>query len=859
MELWERSGPLALLADLLRESATGGRVALVAGEAGIGKSTLVHEFAAASAGRARVLWGVCDPLVTPRALGPLHDIGRQAGGALAGRLAAGAGPAELFGALLDELSGPRQRPRPVVVVEDAHWADGATLDLLVSLGRRIGRLPALLVVTYRDDELGPEHPLREVLAALPREVTRRVPLAALSRECVAAQAAAAGRDPAEVYRLTGGNPLLVTELLAAAGAAVPATVRDLVLARLRGLPEPARELARLVAVMPTRADPAALAGAEELVERCLAAGLLVPVGDSVGYRHELLRRAVEHSLSPARRAALHRRALALLAPVDGVDPARLVHHALGAGDGAAVLRYGMVAAAGAAAQGAHREATAHYRAIRPYVDRLPAAQRAGLLEAYGVAAYLAGSAEEGLAAREAALAERERLGEPERVGENLRWISRLRWWSGHGEAAMVAAVRAVEVLEPLPPGRELAMAYSNRSQLHTLAEDTDQAIEWGERARALAGRLGDQETAIHAAVNVATAKLAAGDPDAAGALAAVHAEAAAAGLLDHAARALVNLASLLVHHGEYRQAEPALARALDYATRHDLDGYVQYLHGVRAAARLERGEWDAALADAEESLARPTRIGVAVVPGLVARGRIQAARGDAEARSTLDRAAGLAYRIGELQWIVPVAAARAELHWLAGEPDRAAREVRRGLALAIEKGSAWYTGELGYWLWRAGEASPVPAATLPEPFRSLLAGAWAGAAAQWARRGAEYRRLLALAAGDRAAAAEALRGLDERGAVRVAAKVRGELRRRGVTGVPRGPRRSTAANPAGLTPRQLEVLRLLADGLSNADIAARLTLAPKTVEHHISAVLEKLAVTSRGQAVAAAHRQGLVG
>src|SRR5690606_41616320 len=97
---------------------------------------------------------------------------------------------------------------------------------------------------------------------------------------------------------------------------------------------------------------------------------------------------------------------------------------------------------------------------------------------------LAGSAEEGLAAREAALAERERLGEPERVGENLRWISRLRWWSGHGEAAMVAAVRAVEVLEPLPPGRELAMAYSNRSQLHTPAEGTDQAIGWGERARA---------------------------------------------------------------------------------------------------------------------------------------------------------------------------------------------------------------------------------------------------------------------------------------------------------------------------------------------------------------------------------------
>ncbi|SDK81485.1 AAA ATPase domain-containing protein [Nonomuraea jiangxiensis] len=231
MELWERSATLELLEGLLVESTRSGRVAVVAGEAGIGKSVLVTEFARRCGAKARVLWGGCDRLVTPRALGPLHDIGRQSGGVLAERLRAGAAQEEIFAASLEELSGTRGRSHPVVVVEDAHWADEATLDWLVWLGRRIGRLPALLVVTYRDDEVGAEHPIRGALAALPSALVRRVRLRPLSHGCVAEQAGRAGRDPAMVYRLTGGNPLLVTELLGGEGPAVPSTVQDLMLDR----------------------------------------------------------------------------------------------------------------------------------------------------------------------------------------------------------------------------------------------------------------------------------------------------------------------------------------------------------------------------------------------------------------------------------------------------------------------------------------------------------------------------------------------------------------------------------------------------------------------------------------------------
>ena len=855
MTLWERSDALAVLEELYRETAQAGGIALVAGEAGIGKSALIRAFADRCGARARVLLGLCDPLVTPRASGPLHDIARQAGGVLAERLDAGSTQSELFGALVEELTGPVQRPRRIVVIEDAHWADEATHDLVVFLGRRIERLPAMLVLTYRDDELGTEHPLRATLAVLPRQVVRTVPLKPLSRECVAEQAANAGRDADDLFERSGGNPLLLTELLAAEDRAVPATVRDLILARLRRLSPPARDLARLVSVMPTSADALILDGMEEPVDECIAAGVLMSFGDGVSFRHELLRHAVEESMSAARRVALHRRALDLLATLDGTDPARLVHHARHAGDVDALLRHGVEAATGAAAQGAHREAVAHFRAIRPHAERLMAADRVQLLEQYAVEAYLAGMSVEALEVRRAALPERERLGDPVRVGESYRWISRMAWWSGRGAEARRAATRAVEVLEGAEPSRELAMAYSNRSQLHMLAHENDEAVEWGARARALADQMGDLETSIHASINVSAARLNGGDQTAVAALRDAHATASAAGLAEHAARALVCVSAAHLLAWEYDACAAVGEEALSYALAHDLDGYIQYLLGVRALIRLERCDWDAALVDAEHAIRLANRIGVAAVFPLVATGRILAARGLPEALSTLDMAADVARGTEELQRIGPVAAARAEYFLLNGDLDRAAAEARTGLSLAMSKGHRWFAAELGFLLWQA--TGSVDPATELTPYQLLIDGDWERAAQAWADKGLGYARVNALSNGDAAAAAEAIRILADLGAVRATQRVRAELRRRGVSGVPRGPRASTATNAAGLTARQLEVLGLLAEGLTNTDIAARLTLSTKTVEHHVSAVLDKLQVTTRGQAIAAAHRLNL--
>jgi DNA-binding CsgD family transcriptional regulator len=853
-ELLERGGALADLDALLADTAGGGRIAVLSGEAGAGKSSVATAFAAAVGSRARVLWGACDPLLTPRALGPLHDIARQVGGVLRERIAAGERGA-VFDALLDALDGPRQRRRPVVVMEDLHWADEATLDLVAFLGRRLALCRVLLVLTYRDDEVGPDHQLRTVLAGLPRALVRRLPLTSLSVAAVDELARRAGRSSASVYEVTGGNPLLVTEVLAAAESGVPATVRDLMLSRLSALSPAARDAAGFVSVVPSQAEPALLTARAAGVEECLAGGLLSATADGVAFRHELLRRAVEEALSPVRRAALHADVLALLAGRAGVDPARLVHHAHHAGDTAAVLHWAPIAARRATEVGANRQAAAHYELALRHAAGASAAERVTLLEAYATAGYLSGLIVDALEARRLALALRELQGDTTRVGENLRWLSRLNWWRGYTAQARVDGERAVEVLESIPPGPQLAMAYSNLSQLHMLAGEST-AIEWGERAIDLARHFGDLDIEVHALVNVGSTRMER-DPVAGGAeLERAHALAAAAGLDDHATRALANKACQLVEYCDFIDAEDVLERVLAFAEARDLDGYVRHLLGYRAAMLLARGDWAGARADAEAAMSGPARPGPSRSTAQVALGRLRSRCGEPGAADILHKAELSAYEADEMQFVGPVAAGLAEHYWIAGDPVRSAAAARRGYELALRVRHPWFAGQLAYWQWRAGE--PVePPAWIGTPYRLLIEGDWRGAAAEWAGRGCDYARAEALSCGDEEAAGAALRIVDGLGAAGTARRLRAELRDRGAK-VPRGPRRSTAADPTGLTARQREVLTLVAEGLSNADIAARLTLSAKTVDHHVSAVLGKLGVPSRGQAAAAARRLGLL-
>ena len=310
MHLIERERSILQLAEWLGAAAHGnGALVLVTGEAGIGKTCLLHEFSQRQS--VPVLWGTCDALFTPTPLAPIHDIARQTRGPLLAALGAGAAREVIFNAVLDTL----EREPSLAVFEDVHWADEATLDLIKFLARRLHRTRTLLAITYRDDEIGPRHPLRLVIGDLPRASIRRLPLAPLSELAVAQLAKKAGRTSAGLHELTGGNPLFVTELLAADADCVPQTVSDVVLARVGRLPPDALEIAELVSVVPGKIDGWLLSEAapanEDAKEACLGIGMLRLEDGGLAFRHELTRRTIEDSLTSMRRESLHKRILSV--------------------------------------------------------------------------------------------------------------------------------------------------------------------------------------------------------------------------------------------------------------------------------------------------------------------------------------------------------------------------------------------------------------------------------------------------------------------------------------------------------------------------------------------------------------------
>ena len=455
MELLERERCLADLAEWLDAAAErGGCIALVAGEAGIGKTVLLQEFSRQQR-KVRVLWGACDALFTPRPLGPLHDIGRQTQGALLTALNSSAARDTIFTAALDEL----EREKALVVFEDMHWADEATLDLLKYLGRRIHGTHAMLVVTYRDDEVGALHPLRHVIGDLPYASLRRMLLSPLSEPAVAQLARRAERPPTGLHSLTGGNPLFVTEVLAAAADTVPCTVRDAVLARAGRLSQEARDIAELVSVVPGKVELRLLEQAARLsdegIEGCLSIGMVRFEDGSLAYRHELVRRAIEGSLSQPRLQSLHEQVLAVLKAWSNISTARLAYHADGARNAPEVLRLAPMAAMQAALVGAHREAASHYRIALRYAEGLPPAERARLQEQLSYEYYLTSQHERAIEVQRCALEIWRALGARIKEGSALRWLSRLGWFAGRREEADRYAVDAVETLQSLPPGPTL--------------------------------------------------------------------------------------------------------------------------------------------------------------------------------------------------------------------------------------------------------------------------------------------------------------------------------------------------------------------------------------------------------------------
>ena len=851
--LLERDFQLEEIERLLDAAAAGsGSLMLVAGEAGAGKTSLVREAAQRAVPRATVLIGGCDPLTTPRPLSPILDIAADPGAGY-GDLLEAQDTVVLFTELVQRLKGTI-RPT-LLVIEDVHWADEGTLDLIRFLGRRVGDTSALVMCTYRDDEIAFDHPLRVVIGDLAtRDSIVRVDVGALSLDAVKTMVGDAVMDLERLHQTTGGNAFYLTEVLAA-GTEIPSSVQDAVLARVARLEPAARRVVEAVAIAPRDLYieyALALTGSGITdVDLATSSGVIIGDGHRLRFRHELARTAVEDAIPTATRFDLHRRMIELLVANQTTDLARLAHHAVRAEAGDMVAEYAPLAAAEASSRGSRREAASFYEEALAYQENLDPGRVAEIRLALATELTGLDRQDEGLMQREAAVAFYRKEGTPVELATALCDLSRSYWNNRQLARSRAAIDEALALLDGTEHLEALADAWYRSGYSYMLARQHDAAMSALGKSRELARECGSEERTRLAEYIMGTTQLVTGNPE--------------RGLeqLNEAILHFRNIGDLHMHMdalemlgsggGEarlYRPALDALDVGLELGLAMDEDYLVAYDRSWQARIAFEQGRWEEATFHSEQVLARGTsgRSSISLVTALGAIGRVRVRRGDPGARDALDQALALGEG-DEMQHLWPPFAGLAELAWLDGRHEEIPSLLAEIYSRALDADSRWAQGELGFWMWQAG-AVDGPPDRAAEPFALHMRGDWAGAAAAWHEIGCPYEEALALADGGEEEMLRALEIFDRLGARPIASRVRSALRARGVESVPRGPRIATLADPSGLTPRQAEILSLMSEGLSNGEIAERLFISKKTVEHHVSAVLSKLGADNRARAIA---------
>jgi DNA-binding winged helix-turn-helix (wHTH) protein/tetratricopeptide (TPR) repeat protein len=752
--LLEREAVLAQLTAAVRAAGDGaGRVVFVAGEAGLGKTAVVQRFAEVVADDAEVLIGAADDLRTPRALGAIRDVVDQ----LPAEVRAGqVGPpdAEQVLAVLERLGRGSGRP-VVVVVEDAHWADDATFDVVRYLARRVRELPLVVVLTYRDDlPLG--HPMRALLGSVRGPEVSRIALAPLSFEGVAALAAGSALDPQEVFRATAGNPLFVSEVCAAPPGTVPDTVRDAVLARVGQLPPTTVDALRRLAVVPNRVEREL---ARQLVDdgesawtEAERAGLLDGDAAHVWFRHELVRRAVEETLTASESVLAHREVASLLV-AGGGEASRVVHHAALGTDIDLVLAAGPVAAAEAQRAGAHRQAAMHLDTVLAHHDRLPPARQAELGTARAHSLYLVNRFDASLNSAEQALAAAELAEDAELLAAALLTKARTLLWAHGPRAAVDVEQRALDVLgdggdpELRALGHaDLARALGELVSVGSVAQGNALAVEHAGRALALADELGRDDLRGYALMYRGCERVALGDDAGQADIDRAIALLRTFPRVDLAVRACVNASGAAYRAGRFGDAERYVDLGLHLGRDSEFFSGQYRLSLTRACVRASSGRWTEADAELRTLLALNGEPGIMRPLARTVLARLLARQGrHVEAASVLAPAEGDA-PADEIRVAGPVALARVELAWLSETDVDLALLAAPILEHADRARGTVIRAELSRYLQRAGiPAEPVERA--PEPWASGLRGDWRAAASAWAARGEPYEQALDLVSG----------------------------------------------------------------------------------------------------------------
>ncbi|MCV7223986.1 helix-turn-helix transcriptional regulator [Mycolicibacterium elephantis] len=861
MRLIERDRELAELAATADQARAGaGGVAIVCGESGAGKTSFVDEFIRSWPADEKVLLAGCDPLSTPRPFGPIHDLADQFEPRTRELLRDGDRPYDIYSAVFEELV---TRPS-VLVIDDLHWADQATIDFLRFVLRRVRRTHSVVVGTVRDDEIDNTHPMRALLGDVARATNARsLALPPLSLAAVTDLVGDRPLDPVWLHRITGGNAFFVVEMLDQADTDLPTTVRDAILSRTVGLDVPEWDLLYLLACATGPIPDALLAHLGVTMEalRSLDQGKLIKRTErGITFSHDLCRLAVSSVIPPGAEPNLHRRMIRAYEATALGDPAVLTHHALGVGEPERIRAAASDAGRAAARSGAHTQAAEFYRTALEHGGPMPAEDEVELLELLADESFLTDRLADAITVRQRALQLRQRLGPPAAVSANHNALATYHWCDGNRSAADHYAQQAMAALAgELAPGCHTERALAGRALvtqalIAVMSGDLERTAQLVSQATEFSAD--DDHPALAVWLRIVDGYRSAFSGDSDGRAAVLTAiESAAEDMDDIRAHTYAGLLYLDVEHRRLDQAAELLEVSLSLSVERDVPLARSWQLGERARLELLTGDWDDALTDADNALA--TQSGELARAWPVSVRALISLRRDASGAEDVDEQWRLAQRLSEPIRLLAAAAVIAEWAWVTGTADERLAACRALLDDGPQVGVEWSRGELAMWLHRLGLG--VKPDGIASPYRLLLAGAHEAAAEEFSSRSMPYEAALALTdSDDPDLARRGLDALDRLGADAVAAKIRGRLRARGVAVVPARRRSTTLANTAGLTARQVDVLRLLGDGLTNAELAERLYLSVKTIDKHVSAILDKLAVTNRRDAVRRAREAGIL-